>query len=350
MSQSASPTPLVERTDFRGHLTPHCKTDPNVIIHGEYQRLYGPEMAARYLDYRKTFERVNRERFVLPSPLTVNVGLRDACNLRCSHCYRQYNPDSTGKISMAKTDALDLIDQCAAMDVPAMLFGSGSEHFTHPDALEILEHACGKPQLLDIFLATNALLLDDDTIEALLDLRLTRITVSVDAMTAETYAKIRGGDFDRLQANLLRLLARRAERGQKLPILRVSFVDTNLNHHEREDFWRYWVERADIVDIQKLFDPKRINALQDTAASRLDCAYPWNMLYVRWDRVVLPCCTEFCKHIPVGDLSRESLAEIWNGRRLAALRRAMTTPGHYPKTCVNCVASLGTDTPLDSLE
>ncbi|GAB6126602.1 radical SAM/SPASM domain-containing protein [Humidesulfovibrio idahonensis] len=340
---------LVERADFRGHLSPHFKIDPNTVIHAEYLRLHGPAMAERFLAYRRTFESVNRERSVAPFPLTVNVGLRDACNQRCPHCYRQYDPDPHTGTRLSKTAAFGLIDQCAALGTPAMLFGTASEHFTHPDAMEILQYACSKPELLDIFLATNAQLLDEEKIDALLAMRLSRVTVSIDAITPETYAKVRGGDYPRLVRNLQYLLRRRKELGQKLPILRVTFVDYNLNHHENEAFWRYWVDQADIVDIQKFMDVRRIDDLQDCEMKTLNCAYPWNMLYVRWDGEVFPCCSEFCKHIPVGNLNERTLGEIWNGPQLAELRRRMTTYGEFPKTCVNCLSSLGSETPVNGL-
>ncbi len=341
---------LVGRTDFRGHLTPHFRVDPNKVIHEEYLRLYGPEMADRFLAYRRAFEAVNRDRTVLPYPLTVNVGLRDACNQRCPHCYRQYDPDKYAEAQLSRSAATALIDQCVALGTPAMLFGTASEHFTHPEAMEILQDACSRPELLDIFLATNAQLLDEEKIEALLAMRLTRITVSIDATTPETYAAVRGGNYARLVHNLQYLLRRRSELGQRLPVLRVTFVDYNLNHHEREDFWRFWVDQADMVDIQKFMDVQRINDLQDFGLKKLDCAYPWNMLFIRWDGEAFPCCSEFCKHIPVGNIHVQPLAEIWRGPALAELRRRMITPGEFPKTCVNCVVSLGSDKPMTGLK
>lgn len=350
MSLPKETDPLVERTDFRGHLTPHCRVDPNRIIYEEYLRLYGEDMAEKFLAYRKSFEAVNRNRTVLPYPLTVNVGLRDACNLRCPHCYRQYDPFHAEVDHLSTDQAKRLIDQCAAMGTPAMLFGTASEYFTHPDAMEILRHACDKPEFLDIFLATNGQLLDEKRIEALLDMRLTRITVSIDAATPETYATVRGGDLHRLERLLHYLLDRRRERGQRLPVLRVTFLEYNLTRHERDRFSRRWSELADIVDIQKFMDVRIIDSLKDLHVERLDCAYPWNMLFVRWDGVVFPCCSEFYKHIPVGDFNTQSLAEIWNGHELAKLRRAMTTPGEYPLACENCILSLGATAPVPGLK
>jgi len=340
---------LAGRADFRGHLTPHFKVDPSAIIHEEYLRLYGPELAQRFRSYREQYMAVSNTRQGSPYPITVNIGLRDACNLRCPHCYRQHNPEQYTVNRLTKAEAFNLIDQCAAMGTPAILFGTASEHFTHPDAVEILAYACSKPELLDIFLATNALMLDEAKIEALLAMRLTRITVSIDAVTPETYAKVRGGDYDRLLRNLNHLLNRRAELGKKLPVLRVTFVSYNLNSHEQDEFSRLWLNRADITDIQKIMDIRIINDLQDATVERLDCAYPWNMLYVRWDGEVFPCCCDFGKHITVGNIHQQSLEQIWNGPRMAELRRTMTTPGEYPKACVNCVSSLGSENPIDEL-
>lgn len=341
---------LPPRIDFRRHLTPHFRDDPNAIIYEEYRRLYGDDIANRFLAYREIFERVNKERTQLPFPLTVTFGLRDACNQRCPHCYRQYDPEQYAVKQLPKETALGLIDQCAAMGTPALLFGTASEHFTHPDALDILRYACSKPEFLDIFLATNAQLLDEEKIEALLEMRLTRITVSIDAITPQTYAVVRGGDYERLLRNLHRLLRRRSELQKRMPILRVTFVDYNLNHHESEPFWRYWMEHADIVDIQKFLNVQRINELKDYEVDDLNCSYPWNMLFIRWDGEVFPCCSEFSKHIPVGNIHSTPLESIWNGPSLADLRLSMTIAGRYPKACINCISSLGSKKQMTGLK
>src|SRR6185503_5633916 len=91
------------------------------------------------------------------------------CNLRCVHCYSDsYAQKYAGELSHEQ--ALGVIDDVAAFNVPALLF-SGGEPLTRPDLLDLIEYAVGKG--LRITLSTNGTLLDEKIAKRLKELGLT---------------------------------------------------------------------------------------------------------------------------------------------------------------------------------
>jgi MoaA/NifB/PqqE/SkfB family radical SAM enzyme len=340
MPEAAHSTDLVERVDTRGHLTHVYDVDPNRVIYEEFHRIFGPEKAQRFLDYRRLYENTRRTRQFPPHPLSVVFSLMDACQLECPHCYRQHNPDKTAKRRLTWTEIKTVIDQAAEMGAPSMLFGSETEFFMHKDAIRTLEYAAAR-DILDVWVSTNGHLLTPEIVERLFEVNLTRLTISIDAASAETYGKTRGDGYDQLVANIEHFLKRRAELGRRLPVLRLTFIEYNLNRHEKEEFIRFWRERkADIIDVQTLMDIRYVNTLPHDAIDRMDCTYPWEMAYVNWAGQYRPCCSEFSKHLDLGTIKDFDLAGYWNSPALRELRESFADPTKTPKTCINCVKCL----------
>ena len=83
-------------------------------------------------------------------------------------------------------------------------------------------------------MTTNGQILTDRNIQKLLGRRI-ELYVSLDAATAETYAKLRNDTFDRILGNLRRLVAAKGGRGG-LPRIHLVFMPMKVNMHELDDF------------------------------------------------------------------------------------------------------------------
>lgn len=339
---------LIKRSNWRGHLDQTFEVDPNLIIYQEFQRLYGEQKARAFLEYRELYEATKKNRVKTDIPLHINLAMIDACQMLCPHCYRQHNPTKYGKKRLTWDECRAIVDECADLGVPSMFFGSGSELFLHKNGMDILEYAADKG-IMDNFICTNGELMTPDITDRIIAAGITRVNVSLDAATAETFAKVRGEGYETIIENLNYFIERKKELGLRLPILRISFVNYNLNTHEKDQFVQQWQGRADIVDIQTPMNIRLVDVQPYTELDDMPCSYPWEMMMINWDGNIMPCCNEFSKYVTVGNIADMGVLEAWNSEAMEDLRRSFLTNTDVPRACVNCIKCLDPDVEFDPI-
>jgi len=172
-----------------------------------------------------------------PRPVVV-WAVTKACNLRCVHCYASASPGpAPGELSFEEGAAL--LDDLRDYGVPAVLF-SGGEPLVRPDLLRLIDYAVFIG--LNCTLSTNGVLIDDAKADALAEVGLRYVGISLDG-TAPKHDKLRGskGAFARSIAAIRRC----RERGIKVG---VRFTVTGLNLSELDAIFDVCLEQ----DVQRL--------------------------------------------------------------------------------------------------
>ena len=78
---------------------------------------------------------------------------------------------------------------------------------------------------------------------------MTRIQISIDAITKDTYDKVRpGGNYDKIIKNIEEFLSIKKDLNVQLPLVRVNFVKTSINHHELQKFLDFWKDKVDMIE------------------------------------------------------------------------------------------------------
>lgn len=330
---------LIARTEAINHIKHFGKKDPNLVIYNSYRDAGELEKADRFLKYREEWEDVRKNQTTPDRPLFVTLGLSDTCNLACAHCYRQYNPDKTDHRHLAFEVIRGIVDQCSDLNVPSIGVGTESESLLYDRIGDVIQYV-GDKQFTDFWLFTNGILLDDEIVQTILSNNVTRLTVSIDAITEPTYRKTRGYGFYKLMSNVFNFLDQRQKSGRRVPVLRISFVNYNLNESEREDFVKFWREIADEIDVQSLIDVKNVDILKYAEIEDAKCLYPDNMLYINWNGDYKPCCSEFCKHLTIGNVREMTMIEAWNSEYMQGLRQEFKKLKPVNRVCLNCLQSL----------
>ena len=157
------------------------------------------------------------------------------------------------------------------------------------------------------------------------------INISVDAAGKEVFETTRVGlKYDKVVANVERLLRLRAEAGKRRPKLILSFVRQNNSDEERA-FIEHWRAKADKIHITDLHN--WAGTLNHESDVNFPCYRPWLTFTVLWDGRVSLCCADFDgRHDPrrsahaddPGDLERRALSA--RAARAPRPRRA----GHLP--------------------
>ena len=344
--------------------------------------------ARQAIDPRRYHEAADPDRAPIAArpPVCLYLEVTNRCNLLCTTCPRTY-ADLEPPADMDWDRFRSIVDQLPQLK-RAVLHGVGEPMLvkTLPKMVRYLAER-------DVYVLfnTNGTALNERGGRALIAAGLDELRVSLDAATRESFKAVRGRDyFDRILANVRRFRTMQKREGATKP--RVSLWLTGLKQTitELPDFVRIaadvgvkeiYLQRLvffneDAVGLarpdQALFEQMTreesdsLRAAEDLArelgiafsasgaasepglslertTSRSPwslCGRPWTVMYVTANGRALPCCiAPFSQHgyenYTLGDATQETLAEIWNGARYQAFRKALQTD-RPPETCRNC--------------
>lgn len=243
--------------------SPAARAIRQSILDGSFaycSRCYCPRISDRTLPSRDS-ERVrafrhdmeNHTTWLRRGPVRVLLSHDASCNLSCPSCRTRLL--IAGSKEQARLDALleaavmPLLREARTVKITGSGDPFGSKHFR--DVLDRLR----APEFANLMLElqTNGILLDESAWTRFeLDRRVDSIWISLDAATPETYARIRrGGDFDRLMANLAFVADKR--RQGRFGYLRLDYVVQAGNFREIPAFVE--IARsfgADAVSLQRI--------------------------------------------------------------------------------------------------
>ncbi|MBC8147453.1 MAG: SPASM domain-containing protein [Bacteroidetes bacterium] len=284
------------------------------------------EIGEKFKEYRELWEGASSFNIETDFPVEIDFEIASKCNLKCNICYhgwRKVKRNPFLDIKLYKK----IIDESDGR-LKSVLLNVLGEPLLNKQIIEFIEYAYDKG-VVDIYFNSNAILLNENIIQELLNSHLTRIHFSIDAATKKTYEMVRGEDkFDQVVANIENFYNQREKMGKRLPIIRTSFVKCKFNLDEIELFFNKFAPMSDYFSIQEflnpLFDTNEILSYRPDGDKRLfsdNCSQPWGRLVVLSDGTVGPCCVYgFNQNLKVGDANKESIFEIWNSEPMKKLR------------------------------
>jgi len=180
---------------------------------------------------------------------------------------------------------------------------------------------------MKVLFVTNGTLLDEHKAREVLELGLDQILFSFDGATKETYETIRrGADFDTTRGNILRFVQERNRRGLRKPTVYVCMVLQKDNYEEVVAFRNMWRGVADIVNISPVNTVREDTTYQANLEIRYNrqvypCHNIWKELTVLSNGKVALCCMDYDGKVVVGDLTRQSIMEVWDSEEFTAIRK-----------------------------
>ena len=302
-------------------------------------------LGKKYVAYREAWEESFDPRSKIRNfPIHIDLELQDFCNQSCKMCPR----DSVGhpnllydlgtKVIGTTGMFLQVIREGSQKGLQSVNFGAFSEPLIHRGLWELISFA-HEAGLVDSRVITNGLLLDRN-IDNVFKSGLVNLFISLDALTKETYEKIRGKGFEKVVSNVVKVLEERKSRNSPLPIIRVSFVEMDVNRHEKDAFIDYWINKVDHVDIQKWSDYTRIaNKEQLSQDKAFNCRSPWQRLSILANGEVLPCCDFNGRNLVIGSVKNSNLEEIWKSSKIERIRQGIVADSS--PVCSSCQRCFG---------
>lgn len=325
----------------------------------------------------------------IPLPSFVQIEPVGQCNLRCQMCpiqFRADGPPNGPPAFMPFETFTRLVDQFPAL-TELQLQGLG-EPMMHPRFFDMVRYAAERG--IQVSTNSNLTLLTPARAERLVQSGLTRLQVSIDGATPETYERIRvRSSWRRVVGNLETLVATRRRLGSELPRLQLVAVVMRQNLGELADLVRLagrvgvdavWVQHLchdfgeetlparyrpmhDFVSEQTLLseDPARVDAAFSTARAaaaelgvtlrlprtapkpvppgtpgRERCSWPWRGAYFSYDGRAMPCCmVSTPDRISLGNAVQDGVLAVWDGPAYTAFRARLDSDDP-PEICRSC--------------
>jgi radical SAM protein with 4Fe4S-binding SPASM domain len=337
----------------------YALAERSLLVRKQVDRYRGRKLAARYAGRAETSPRA----FALQ-----NVELTNKCPMRCVMCARTNNmmrEQGLMTFEVFKT----VIDQFVK-DSPAeaLTHDTWLHHFgeslVHPDFARFVRYAVSKG--VKACMSVNPIMLTPAIADELLDTGISKLYISLDGHDDESFYKIRGvkDAYEKSKTNLLEFLRKKSERGAKTRIV-LSMINFGLNRDSIARQRAYWESvpgideylckafitwNGDAADVNKLADAQVDNDELRKRYPTPACNVPWETLSVTWDGEVVPCCFDYDKKYPLGNLKDKTLSEIWNGERMKSLRREFLNNDVRNELCRRCTVLYPPDSPPSDSE
>lgn len=209
-----------------------------------------------------------------------------------------------------------------------------------PERVAYVSARITKPQYVKV--TSHGGLLTERMARGLLDSGLNKLKISVQSLNPKTYRAIMGLELSKTLSNIDRLLTLKQQGGYTLPRLEIVMVDSIQTHNEIPAMKRYWQQR----DIKLYIEPVENRAdqqnIRDSAVgARTLKAFSWcrrliEQIYILYDGRMLQCCADWEQRSVMGDLTLESLANIWLGARYSDYRRRFAAGNVKGLICAGC--------------
>ncbi|MBN1521366.1 MAG: SPASM domain-containing protein [Candidatus Aureabacteria bacterium] len=252
-------------------------------------------------------------------PPVLRIETTNACNASCITCPRPKMTRKIGTMDMSLFGSL--IEQAGLLGIKKVHLHNYGEPLLDKELKEKI--ACAKSKGMHVKIFTNASLLSDEKAKEVVSAGIDEIKISMDGVTKETFERIRKNlKFDDVTQGIENII--KARKRAKKPGLHLVLVAFDENREEISLLKKRWKGRVDSVIVTRYHNWAEENEDKLTLLQKLQrkipCARLWKTVTVLWDGRVALCCLDFDGHMILGDLSRHSLKEIWEGEGYQRVR------------------------------
>jgi len=293
-------------------------------------------------------------RVPLDTPLVVQFHPIKLCNFRCKYCgfsmkyeERPYLSDRTEMDFELYKKGVDEMLLFPSRVKALKLAGMG-EPLIYKRAGEMISYATAKKAAEKTEIISNGFLLSKSISRSLIDSGLSRLVLSIQGTSAKKYLEVCGKklDFKEFVKDIRYFYENRGSTH-----VYIKIIDIALDGKEdRQKFFDIFGDICDTIGIEnavpihpglefnKTLKSKGISSTQfgmPLNAENVICPQPFFLMHVTPDGKVIPCCA-FKYPLYVGDLTKQTLPEIWNGPGFNAFRKAMLSGVRACKVCAEC--------------
>ena len=297
---------------------------PNANFHtAGTKTVFDQRRDERFLDYRRRWHEFPINFIVGEFPIHLDIETTNVCNLHCPFCattYKNWGPYKKGFLEFAIFKRV--IDEGVDNGLCSIKLSFRGEPLLHPDIAQMIAYA-KKRGIIDIYFNTNAMLLDENKIDQLIDSGLDRISISFEGTSKEVYEKYRvGAEYEVVLQNIKKLRHIRDKRGISYPQIRIQSVLFSELKATFDQYVRFWQEIVDEIGYldgryEKPDDEHR-GFIADWA-----CPFLWQRMVVLWEGTLLPCLMHGIDDfslMSLGNIQEVSIKDQWKSAVISGYR------------------------------
>ncbi len=300
---------------------------------GHFQR--DTAAALRYLVYRHSVKKNNRNYQVRAFPTFLYVEAALACNLMCTMCY-QSDPKMQAMIKDSEKTMMDwdlytkIIDEAASHGLCGIIFAGRGEPTLNRRFTDMIKYAWDKG-ILDIKFNTNVMKLTEKMVCDWLSMNAPLTVVfSVDAADKEGFEAIRlGASFEKVVANIEMFNRIRKEEFPDTPVRTRVSMTLFQDNQDPEAARKLWGSLVDEFTAKNARGEQSGSIYQNDLSGSpknispdVKCRVLFDRLYVWCDGKVNPCEDDYMSKLVVGNAYQSSLKDLWQGPAMMKMRLA----------------------------
>jgi radical SAM protein with 4Fe4S-binding SPASM domain len=284
--------------------------------------------------YNKIIERHSKKR----TPTLLQIENTNFCNAKCIMC-----PHT---IMIRKSKIMSLVDFKKIVDnvvksynIKKITITGFGEPLIDPTLVNKIKYVNKKYENIKVDLYTNASMMTRKISNKLLDLKIDRITFSVNG-TKQNYANIVGLDYEKTQNNILYFLDRKKKVGSPT-LTNISLMILKENEDAIEEFMEFWRPKTDSVRAYPPSDWAGAlkNIIQKTpfkTNKRWPCSILWNNITVDVEGNVVMCCRDYESRAVFGNILKQDIKEIRSSKKFQELLKNHLNFNFSMPICNDC--------------
>ena len=315
---------------------------------------------------RETNRTALQEVIPLETPFVLHIELTNVCNLRCRFCTEQ-NDELMKKLGIQrgfmKSEVFkSIIDDLKKFPkkLKRLYLYQGGESLLHRDIISLIQYAKQAQVAEQLVLFTNGTLLAQELGTKLAHSGLDLIQISVEGVSAEQYESVAGKkiDYDKFLAGVANLYRQKPSSCE----LHAKILDCGLSEEDKAKFHHDFSGISDQHYIENLLDSCPADIMDTTLGhgatttqegrplvEKLVCTQPFYVSVIYYDGTVGGCsCGDWRRAICLGNVTKESFYQIWNGEKHRLFCRLQLEGNR--KQCLSCSDCHDIQNQLDDID
>ncbi|MAV56032.1 MAG: radical SAM protein [Candidatus Pelagibacter sp.] len=292
----------------------------------------------KYLVHRYRYEIFPIKKIIDDYPPYLQIEPSSICNYRCTFCFmtdKSLTNKKNGHMGQMNLELFKKIIDAAENRVEFISLASRGEPMACEEIGEMLEYTVGK--FLNLKINTNASLLNEQKIHAILSGGVKTLVISADAADAESYKRLRvNGNLKKVLKNLelFNNIKEKNYSSSKI-ITRVSGVKVSdeQKFNDMEKLWGGLVDQVAFVNYnpwENSYEKESNNIIQP-------CSDLWRRMFIWWDGKVNPCDVDYKSKLSVSFFN-DDIKSLWNSNGYENLRAIhIDKKRSHLKPCNACI-------------